>query len=255
VKPAAFTHHSPPDAAAALALLADADAKPLGGGQSLGPMLNLRLVRPALVVDIKRLPGLRGFTETATHVRLGAATTHAEIEDGLVPDVSCGLMRHVARGIAYRAVRNRGTLGGSLAHADPAADWPSVMVALGATIVALGAEGERRLPAESFMRAPFTTALLPGEIIVAVEIPRLAHGERWGYCKLNRKIGEFAKAIGVAVEGTMGAPARLLTGAVEGPPTLLDAPGDVAARLPWLDPAARRLAGVAVERAVAMMRA
>ena len=247
MKPVAFEHHVTASLAEARALL-DAGAKPLSGGQSLGPMLNLRLVRPERVVDIKRLPGLRGFTETDTHLTLGAATTHAEIEDGQVPDVTNGLMRHVAHGIAYRAVRNRGTLGGSLAHADPAADWPSVMAALGATILT---SGERRLPAESFLRAPFTTVLAPGEIITAVEIPRLPPAARWGYCKINRKIGEFAKAIGIAISE----PARLLAGAVEGPPTRLAGVEDIPARLPWLDPAAQRLAAIAVTRAQAMMNA
>lgn len=242
MKPVAFEHATAATPEEARALLT-AGAKPMAGGQSLGPMLNLRLVRPERVVDIKRLPGLRGFTESETHLTLGAATTHAEIEDGRVPDATNGLMRHVAQGIAYRAVRNRGTLGGSLAHADPAADWPSVMAALGATI--LTGNG-RRLPADGFLRAPFTTALDDGEIITAVEIPRLPPGARWGYCKINRKIGEFAKAIGIAT------PSWLLAGAVEGPPTLLDRVEDIPARLPRLDPAAQRLAAIAVTRAQAM---
>lgn len=242
MKPVAFEHSTATTLDEARALLT-AGAKPLAGGQSLGPMLNLRLVRPGRVVDIKRLPGLRGFTESDTHLTLGAATTHAEIEDGRVPDVTNGLMRHVAQGIAYRAVRNRGTLGGSLAHADPAADWPSVMAALGATLLT---SFGRRLPADGFVRAPFTTLLEDGEIITAVEIPRLPPGARWGYCKINRKIGEFAKAIGIAT------PTRLLAGAVEGPPTLLDRVEDIPARLPWLDAAAQRLAAIAVTRAQAM---
>lgn len=249
MKPAAFEHASPAEAKDAFALLTGAGAKPLSGGQSLAPAMNLRLVRPALLVDVKRLPGLRGFSEQADHLRLGAATTHAEIEDGLVPDVTNGLMRHVAHGIAYRAVRNRGTIGGSLAHADPAGDWPNVMAALGATIVALGAEGERRIPADAFMLAPFTTALKPGEIILAVEIPRIP--ARWGYCKINRKIGEFAKAIGIAIE----MPRRLLAGAVDGPPALLDSVDDIPARLTWLDTAQQRLSTIAVQRAIAMMEA
>jgi len=246
MKPAAFDHTAPNNAREAMTLLARPGAKPLSGGQSLSPMMNLRLVRPALLVDVKRLPGLRGVSQTADHIRFGAATTHAEIEDGAVPDPTNGLLPHVAHGIAYRAVRNRGTLGGSLAHADPAADWPSVMAALGATIIALNADGERRIPADAFVLGPFTTALRPGEIILAIEIPRLPEGARWGYCKINRKIGEFAKAIGIALPG------RLLAGAVEGPPTLLDRIEDISARLPWLDAAAQRLAGIAVQRAMAM---
>jgi len=248
MKPATFEHATPADAQEAMALLAQPGAKPLSGGQSLAPTMNLRLIRPTLLVDVKRLPGLRGFSEATDHVRLGAATTHAEIEDGAVPDPTNGLLRHVAHGIAYRAVRNRGTLGGSLAHADPAADWPSVMAALGATIITTG---ERRIPADAFLLAPFTTALRPDEIILAVEIPRLPPGTRWGYCKINRKIGEFAKAIGIAIE----TPRRILAGAVEGPPTLLGSLDDIPARLPWLDAAAQRLAGIAVQRAIAMMDA
>ena len=117
------------------------------------------------------------------------------------------------------------------------------MAARGATILT---SGGRRLPAETFMLAPFTTALLPGELIQGLESPRLPNGTRWGYCKINRKIGEFAKAIGIALPG------RLLAGAVEGPPTVLADPADIATRLPWLDAAARRLAGIAVQRAAAM---
>jgi carbon-monoxide dehydrogenase medium subunit len=249
MKAAAYDMARPATREAALELLSGEGAKPLAGGQSLGPAMNLRLVRPARVVDVKRLPGLREVVEAPGFIRYGAAVTHAEIEDGAVPDAAEGLMRHAARGIAYRAVRNRGTLGGSLAHADPSADWPSVMVALGATIVALGPAGERRIPAEGFMRAPFVTALAPGEIIVAVEVPRLAPGTRWGHCKINRKTGEFAQAIGIAV----AAPRRLLLGAVEAPPVLVGDVTEVEAALPWLDAPARTRAGVALARAVAMM--
>lgn len=251
MKPAAYDLARPQAPSEALALLARAGAKPLSGGQSLGPAMNLRLVRPELVVDVKRLPGLRGSVETDASVRYGAATTHAEIEDGAVPDAANGLLRHVARGIAHRAVRNRGTLGGSLAHADPAADWPSVMAALGATVIVLGPGGERRIAAEAFMLAPFVTALAAGELVLAVEVPRLPPGARWGHCKINRKVGEFAKAIGVAVETAQGR--RLLAGAVEAPPVLLEGESELDARLPWLDPAARRRAAVALRRAVAML--
>ena len=228
-----------------------AGARPLAGGQSLMPAMNLRLLRPAALVDLKRLPALRAVQETPTHVRLGAAITHAEIEDGLVPDPAEGLLAHVARGIAHRAVRNRGTLGGSLAHADPAADWPSVMVALAARVIALGPAGERAIPAAEFMLAPFATALRPEEILLAVDIPRLPPGTRWGYCKISRKTGAFAQAIGVAV----GSPPRLVAGAVEAPPVLLAAPEEAEARLSWLDPAARARAAVALRRALAMQQA
>ncbi|MCU0945647.1 MAG: FAD binding domain-containing protein [Rubritepida sp.] len=250
MKPAAYELHTAADAPAALAQVA-AGAKPLGGGQSLMPAMNLRLLRPPVLVDLKRIAALREVREHADHLRLGAAITHAEIEDGQVPDPANGLLRHVARGIAYRAVRNRGTLGGSLAHADPAADWPSVMVALDARIIALGPRGERAIPAADFMRAPFVTALAADEIILAVEIPRLAPDTRWGHCKINRKTGEFAKSIGIAIS----APRRLLLGAIEAPPALLESVDDIPARLPWLDGAAQARARVALQRALAMMDA
>lgn len=250
MKPAAYEFAAATDAAAAFAQLA-AGAKPLSGGQSLMPAMNLRLLRPPRLVDVKRIPALREVHETATHLRLGAAITHAEIEDGAVPDPANGLMRHVARGIAYRAVRNRGTIGGSLAHADPAADWPSVMLALDARIIALGPLGERAIRAAAFMRAPFVTALQPDEIVAAIEIPRLPPEARWGHCKINRKAGEFAKAIGIAI----GTPRRLVVGAVEAPPVLLESPEELPARLTWLDAPALARAGVALRRAIAMMDA
>lgn len=250
MKPAAYDLLQAETLAEALAHLR-AGARALAGGQSLMPAMNLRLLRPPALLDVKLLPALREIRETGDHVRLGAAITHAEIEDGLVPDPANGLLRHVARGIAYRAVRNRGTLGGSLAHADPAADWPSVMVALDARIIAIGPAGERAISARAFMRAPFVTALAHDEILLAVEIPRLAPGARWGHCKINRKVGEFAKAIGIAIS----APRRLVAGAVEAPPVLLDSPDDVASRLPWLDPCSRARVAVALRRALAMMDA
>ncbi|RVT96083.1 carbon monoxide dehydrogenase [Rhodovarius crocodyli] len=235
MKPASFDYAPVETLGAALSALSAQGAKPLAGGQSLAPTMNLRLVRPRVLVDVKALPGMREVTETAAGLRLGAAVTHAEIEDGAVPDVTCGFMAHVARGIAYRAVRNRGTIGGSLCHADPAADWPSCMVALGATMIAAGPGGERRIAARDWMRAPFVTALAPGEMLLAVEIPRLPPGSRWGYAKINRKVGEFASALGIALPGVM------VAGAIEAPPALLHA-------IEGIPP----LAAVAVTRAVAM---
>ena len=119
---------------------ADGDAKVLAGGQSLVPTLNLRLARPKLLVDIKRASGFRELAADDRVFSIGAGWTHAEIEDGVLEDPTRGLLRSVAHGIAYRAVRNRGTMGGSLAHADPAADWVSTLAALGATIVVQGGD-------------------------------------------------------------------------------------------------------------------
>jgi carbon-monoxide dehydrogenase medium subunit len=134
-------------------------------------MLNLRLAQVGQMVDLSRLDALRGFELRADVLRIGAAVTHARIEDGELPDVTHGLLPSVASNIAYRAVRNRGTLGGSLAHADPAADWVSTMRLLDAAIVLQGPSGERSLPASEFLLGPFTTALAADEIVVAVDVP------------------------------------------------------------------------------------
>ncbi len=139
MKPAVFDYARAGSVAEAVAMLAAADTvRAIAGGQSLGPMLNLRLARPSKLIDIKRIPELRAIAADGRVLRIGACRTHAEIEDGVVEDVTQGMLATVARGISYRAVRNRGTLGGSLAHADPAADWVSAMVALGAVFIVQG---------------------------------------------------------------------------------------------------------------------
>src|SRR5882757_246857 len=139
MKPAPFGYERPRDLPAALAVLGEAEgaAKIIAGGQSLGPMLNLRLVEPDLIVDISGLAELKQAERRGDELVLGACVTHADIEDGRIPDVTRG----VAGNIAYRAVRNRGTVGGSLSHADPAADWVSALSALGATLTLRSREG------------------------------------------------------------------------------------------------------------------
>jgi aerobic carbon-monoxide dehydrogenase medium subunit len=219
MKPAPFTYTRATSVAHAIELLAaEPDARLLAGGQSLGPMLNLRLARPARLIDIKRAPELRVLQADSRRVRLGACWTHAEIEDATIEDPTNGLLAHVARGIAYRAVRNRGTVGGSLAHADPAADWLATMGVLGATIIVQGIGGARSCPAITFVQGPFATALGPAELIVAIEIPRMSPTARWGYHKVCRKTGEFARAIGAAVIDDRNDVARVVCGAVGGAP-------------------------------------
>ncbi len=216
VKAAAFAYARAASAAEAIQMLAaDPDARLLAGGQSL-EYLNLRLARPAALIDIKRATELRLLQADAQHLRLGACWTHAEIEDGTIEDPTQGLLTHVARGIAYRAVRKRGTVGGSLAHADPAADWLTTMAVLGATIIVQGTGGARSCPAAAFVRGPFATALGPAELIVAIEVPRLSPAARWGYHKVCRKTGEFARAIGAAVLDERHGLARVVTGATGG---------------------------------------
>ncbi len=265
MKPTAFDYERPASLNQAVALLASeaGTVKCLAGGQSLGPMLNLRLVQPDLLVDITRIPELTRVEHEDDWLVLGACTTHAAIEDGRVPDVTGGVLPAVARGIAYRAVRSRGTIGGSLAHADPAADWLSALAALGAEVVLYGAAGRRQLPVAEFMRGVFETVLAPGELLEAVRVPRLGAGARWGYYKVCRKTGEFAQAIGAVLHDPERGVCRAVVGATESRPFVLDDAGpllegfDRAAVLDLLrarglgaDPYSLQIHAVALERAM-----
>jgi hypothetical protein len=154
MKPTSFEYERPDSLDAAMRLLGDnPGAKLIAGGQSLGPLLNLRLATPSLLIDISRLEELRERAAHDGYVVLGAGVRHAEFEDGRVPAVLNGLFERAARQIAYRAVRNRGTIGGSLAHADPAADWPAIMIALAAEVEARSVRGSRRIPAADLPKA------------------------------------------------------------------------------------------------------
>jgi carbon-monoxide dehydrogenase medium subunit len=221
MKPAPFDHTRPDNLADAIALLhAQAGARVLAGGQSLGPMLNLRLAQPSLLVQVNHLSETRGAAADAENVTIGATVTHASIEDGLVPDIGGGVLARVAENIAYRAVRNRGTIGGSLCHADPAADWVTVLSALDATVLLQGESGPRSIPAHDFIQGAFHTALLPGEMVIAVRVPRLSANARWAYEKACRKPGDFAHAMAaVLLDGTRR---RAIIGALGGKPLLLE---------------------------------
>src|SRR3984957_14200720 len=224
MKSAAFAYERPTDLNTALALMtrAGGTAKIIAGGQSLGPMLNLRLVEPELIVDISGLAELKRAERNGNELVIGACVTHGDIEDGRIPDVTRGAMQRVASAIAYRAVRNRGTIGGSLAHADPAADWTSALTALGAEILIVGAGGRRTLPIAELMLGMFYTTLGPTEIIEAVRIPRLSPQARWGYYKLTRKAGEFAHAIGALLRDPARGIARAVIGATGSAPIVID---------------------------------
>jgi carbon-monoxide dehydrogenase medium subunit len=187
------------EASAALASVGKTTAA-IAGGQSLLPMLNLRVAFIDLLVDISRLDELKAVTEKSDSLRIGALTTHAAIEDGKVPDVSNGLMRRVAGQIAYRAVRHHGTIGGSVALADPAADWPGCLAALGATVRIAGPSGERSEPVIDFVHDAYTTSLNSGEIVLGFEVPRSKEPLRWGFAKVTRKSGAFASSMGFVVE-------------------------------------------------------
>ncbi|MGH8237861.1 MAG: FAD binding domain-containing protein, partial [Steroidobacteraceae bacterium] len=186
------------------------------------PMLNLRLSRPSTVIDVSRLPELQGVHVEGDELRIGAAVTHAQIEDAAFDVLRGSFLASVARGIAYRAVRNRGTIGGSLAHADPAADWVVVCAALAARLDLVSASGRRRVAMDEFMLGAYTTALREGELIEAVRLPQPSPQARWAYRKLCRKTGEFSEATCAAYFDAARGFARIVLGALDGPPRILE---------------------------------
>ncbi len=247
MKAAAFAWAPPGSLPDAIRLLQPDDARALAGGQSLGPMLNLRAARPGAVVPLAALPELHGVEDAADALTLGAATTHAAIADGRTPDIQIAgqpVLARIAGGIAYRAVRTRGTIGGSLCHADPAADWLVTLTALRAVVLTT----ERAVPLDRFVTGPFRTVLAPGEVVRAIRIPRPAPNARWGYHKLCRKPGEFAHAMSACLLGTTS---RIVIGALGGPPAVLAGPDTAEAALAFLDPVDRHLQLVAMRRALA----
>ncbi|MBT3552432.1 MAG: carbon monoxide dehydrogenase [Rhodospirillaceae bacterium] len=223
MKPAPFEYHRARDVEDALAVLNSHDglANILAGGQSLVPMLNLRVAPATLLVDISNIEELNGSGQESDAVTLGACVTHAEIEDGSVPDPSHGLMPRIARDISHRAVRNRGTIGGSLALADPSAEWIVTMLALDAVIRVRGASGSQNFPAADFFLGTYATALPEDAILTAVQIPQLTQAARTGFYKVCRKIGEFAASLAVAViDGERGI-SRVALGGPSGAPMRL----------------------------------
>ncbi len=230
MKAAAFDYVRPKSLAEAIGILAqtDRDAQVMAGGQSLVAMMNLRVAAPDLIVDIERLAELRAASDDAATVWLGACVTHAAIEDHLVPDPSRGLMPSVAANLAYRAVRTRGTIGGSLALSDPAADWLTVMAALDAQVVLRGPPGQRSVNAIGFTVGVYETVRARDEIVEGVRIPKLSAGASWGFAKFCRKSGEFANSIATVVRDPARDYARVVLGAVDGAPILLEATSKLA---------------------------
>jgi carbon-monoxide dehydrogenase medium subunit len=201
VKPVNFGYERPRHLADALKLLSETtiQTKAMAGGQSLGPLLNMRLVQPDLIVDLTALGELKHVEALEGHLMLGACITHADIEDGRVPDVTGGVLPGVAKTIAHRAIRNRGTIGGSLCSADPSADWPSALAALGAEAVLRSTKGTRKMPVEAFITGALETALEPGELLQSIRVPSLSPQAIWGYYKVCRKAGQHAEAIGAVL--------------------------------------------------------
>lgn len=218
MKAPAFDYLVPQDLKGALRALSEpGNSKVIAGGQSLGPMLNLRVVRPERLIDISRIQALQEVEDGSDHWRIGAGVTHARIEDAGKALVGLDVLPRIAQGIAYRAVRNRGTIGGSLVHADPAADWPLALATLGAAVEIQGRK-TRRVKASMFMRAAFSCALAPDELVTAVTVPKLGRNARFGYFKFCRKTGEFPEASAAVLLDPDRKVARIFVGALAGPP-------------------------------------
>ena len=197
--PAKFDYVKPGTVDEALRALADGgeDAKVIAGGQSLLPLLRLRLAYLDLLVDVGGLDELHGVTDTGDNLLIGASTTHYQLVHDPLIAAHCGVIAETAAMVADPAVRHRGTFGGSLAHGDPAGDLPAVAVALGATMIARGPGGERDIAASDFFVDYLTTALQPGEILTGVRVPKLGAGWGYRYEKFHRTAQAWA-IVGVA---------------------------------------------------------
>jgi carbon-monoxide dehydrogenase medium subunit len=193
-----FTYHAPATLEVVFPMLEDGSGKILAGGMSLIPLMKLRLASPEAVIDLRRVPGLKEITESGCVVRVGAMATHHEIEVSPVIRGKCPLLGEAAGHIGDTQVRNVGTIGGSVAHADPSADYPAALVALEARIRLRSAQGERLVEASEFFLDAFTTAMEPGEIVVAVEIDEEQPSEGYKYEKVPHPASGFP-VVGVAV--------------------------------------------------------
>jgi aerobic carbon-monoxide dehydrogenase medium subunit len=199
VIPAQFDYLRPATLDEAIGALAAGgeDAKIIAGGQSLMPLLRLRLAYPDLLVDVGQLAELRGVTDTGDALLIGARTTHYDLVHDPLVAAHCGILAQAAATVADPAVRHRGTLGGSLAHGDPAGDLPAVVLALGATLTARGPGGERQIGAGEFFLDYLTTALDPGEVLTGISVPKLGPGWGYRYEKFHRTAQAWA-TVGVA---------------------------------------------------------
>jgi carbon-monoxide dehydrogenase medium subunit len=176
------------------------DARLLAGGQTLMATLNMRLSEPQWVIDITGIESLRGIRKQGDALRIGALVTHTEIEFSDLVAQHAPLLKAAAPHIAHRAIRNSGTWGGSIAYADPAAEWPTCLLALGGTVIAQGPQGERRIAADNFFTGLYSTALQPDELLIACELP-LARADHWfGFSELARRHGDYA-IVGMAASG------------------------------------------------------
>ena len=217
MKASAFAYARATSVANALELLASHGdrAKVLSGGQSLMPAMNLRLISPELIVDIGELAELRGIVVRGDTLVIGALTRHVDLLKS--PDIAAHapLLAEAVAHVAHPAIRNRGTIGGSLAHADPASELPACMLALGATIIVRGPGGERRIAAEEFFTGIYETALAPQELLVAIELPIAKKGSAHFFHEFARRHGDYA-IVGLAAQAridrrqVLGSAARFL---------------------------------------------
>jgi aerobic carbon-monoxide dehydrogenase medium subunit len=202
--PAAFDYHAPKNVKEALGLLGKLkdDAKLLAGGHSLIPMMKLRLAQPKHLIDLRKVPGLSGIKGDGKALVIGAMTTHWEVESSSTVKSKLPVLAEVASVIGDPAVRNKGTLGGSLAHADPAADWPAAMIALGAEMVCEGPKGKRKVGVDQWFLGLMATALTEREILVQVRVPLLPAGSGAAYMKFPHPASRFA-VVGVCAALTL----------------------------------------------------
>ena len=228
--PGQFDYVRPADLAETLRNLRDreGEAKLLSGGYSLLPLIKLRLAQPALLVDLRDVAGLDGISETDGYLRIGARATHRQIHEASIVGDRYPLLADVSAVIGDPQVRTWGTIGGSVAHADPASDWPAVLLATSATIVCRSLAGERMIAAREFFLDTFTTAIEPTEVLIEIRIARRPKGSGGAYQKLERKVGDFS-TVGVASVVRLGPDGRIasagigLTGVAEAPFAATDA--------------------------------
>jgi len=237
VKPPPFDYHAPRTVGEALEVLADAgpEGKVLAGGQSLIPLMNMRLAAPARLVDINRIGALDTVAADARGVRVGALARHATVERSAAVAERQPLLRQALRHVAHPVIRNRGTVVGSLVHADPAAELPAVLALLGGTVrLARHGAPERDVPADEFFLGPLESALQPGELAVSAFFPALPPGSGTAFCEIARRHGDFALA-GVAALVTLDDDLRITTAKVAcigvGPvPVVVDVSAECARR-------------------------
>lgn len=206
MKPAPFEYFDPRTVEEAVSLLREHgdEAKILAGGQSLMPLLNMRMARPEAVIDLSRVEGLDYIRESGGAIAVGTMTSKRAVERSELVANRQPLLHAATRWIAHPQIRNRGTVGGSMAHADPAAEYPAVALVLGAEMRAVGPDGERTIEANDFFVSYLTTALGPAEVLTEVRFPMLAEGSGWGFQEMARRHGDFAltgAAVTLSVDG------------------------------------------------------